>query len=134
MLHVPRVGHRLASCLVRATFTDNFYKPFRIYWTEEAQAALKAQEQCYEKQYHPVKYPPSSIFTRIGDNGGLRVAYENFQQLLFTKKYLGKSYRLAGSDLSTDQLFFTYYALSNCASASQNDPGVKAFAEDRGRA
>ncbi|XP_077552666.1 neprilysin-1-like [Haemaphysalis longicornis] len=131
MLHIPRVGPRLASCLIRATFAENFYIPYRIYWTTEASAALKAKAECYEKQYQTVKYPPVSIFTRIGDNGGLRVAYEDFQQLLFTKKYLGKNYQLSGTDLSTDQIFFTYYALSYCASASQANPDVKAFHEDR---
>ncbi|KAH7965661.1 hypothetical protein HPB49_009506 [Dermacentor silvarum] len=70
---------------------ENFYNPFTIYWMRETTEALKAKEDCFAKQYRANDY--------------------DFQQRLFTKRYLSKDYRLESLNMTADQLFFIYYTL-----------------------
>ncbi|XP_072142276.1 neprilysin-1-like [Dermacentor andersoni] len=131
MFHVPAIGHRLAVCLFRETFPENFYKPFSVYWTRETSEALKTKEDCFSKQYRANDYHAPYVFTRIGENAALRVAFEDFQQRLFTKRYLGKDYRLESLNMTADQVFFIYYALSYCSDYSQDSTDRKTFVQDR---
>ncbi|KAL1446656.1 hypothetical protein MTO96_028772, partial [Rhipicephalus appendiculatus] len=131
MFHVPAIGYRLAACLFQETFPENFYNPYSIYWTKEASQALKAKEDCFAKQYHANDYRTPYAFTRIAENAALRVAYENYQQRLYTKRYLNKDYRLEYFNMTANQLFFVYYTLSYCSDYSQDSADKKIFVQDR---
>ncbi|XP_070388497.1 platelet binding protein GspB-like isoform X2 [Dermacentor albipictus] len=131
MFHVPTIGHRLAVCLFRETFPENFYKPFSVYWTRQTSEALKTKEDCFSNQYRANNYHAPYVFTRIGENAALRVAFEDFQQRLFTKRYLGKDYRFQHLNMTADQTFFIYYALSYCSDYSQDSTDRKTFVQDR---
>ncbi|XP_049269987.1 neprilysin-1-like [Rhipicephalus sanguineus] len=109
----------------------NFYNPFSIYWTRQASQAVKAKEDCFAKQYRANNYRTPYVFTRIAENAALRVAFEDFEQRLFAKRYLNEDYRLDHLNMTADQLFFVYYTLSYCSDNSQDSTDKQIFVQDR---
>ncbi|XP_040078315.3 endothelin-converting enzyme 1-like [Ixodes scapularis] len=131
MFHVPRVGPRLAACLFQAVFEENFYHPYERLWTIASNEAFKQIPSCLSKQYGIKR--KSWMLGEIEANAGLAVAYQVFQDRLFTKRYLQKDYRLQGCDrLSSNQLFFVYFAMSYCEhSTHKKSDSMRNFFENR---
>ncbi|XP_075750984.1 uncharacterized protein LOC142817669 [Rhipicephalus microplus] len=62
--------------------------------------------------FPPAKDQPWALFDQAV---GLALAHDNLVDLLDTRRIWGKDLRLKGlENLSSDQLFFVYYAMDNC--------------------
>ncbi|KAL1467220.1 hypothetical protein MTO96_042321, partial [Rhipicephalus appendiculatus] len=73
----------------------------------------------------------TSGFEKVEDCTAVIVAYETFQQRLFSKQYLNVDYRLQGlANVTANQLFFVYYALSLCGRPDLERGGMTAVLQD----
>lgn len=73
----------------------------------------------------------TSGFEKVEDCTAVTVAYETFQKRLFSKQYLDVDYRLEGlGNVTANQLFFVYYALSRCGRPDLSGGGIKAVLQD----
>ncbi|XP_054931880.1 endothelin-converting enzyme homolog [Dermacentor andersoni] len=130
MFHIPRIGPRLTNCLFRATFATNFFMPNDYYWTNYASSNFDATAKCFGGHYK--KDQNSRMFTTVEENSGIVVAFEAFQNRLFSKQYLQMDYILEGlPDVTADQLFFIYYALSHCEISGHGSTASMMNAEER---
>ncbi|XP_049517419.1 neprilysin-3 [Dermacentor silvarum] len=130
MFHIPRIGPRLTDCLFRATFATNFFMPNDYYWTNYASSNFDETAKCFGGHYK--KNQNASMFTRVEESSGIVVAFEAFEDRLFSKQYLQMDYILDGlPDVTADQLFFIYYALSHCEMSAQGSTASMMNAEER---
>ncbi|KAL1419194.1 hypothetical protein MTO96_005294 [Rhipicephalus appendiculatus] len=128
---VARVAVRLYSALAAllrytqlrvstlGTFRACSIPPVR----ESEQTNLRSVAECLRKDldamppalksgFPPAKDQPWALFDQAV---GLALAHDNLAELLDTRRIWGKDLRLKGlENLSSDQLFFVYYAMDNC--------------------
>ncbi|XP_037518442.1 uncharacterized protein LOC119395530 [Rhipicephalus sanguineus] len=118
---VARVAVRLYTALA-ALLRDIpgvFDSPVR----ESEQANLRSVAECLRRDldamppalksgFPPAKEQPWALFDQAV---GLALAHDNLAELMDTRRIWGKDLRLKGlENLSSDQLFFVYYAMDNC--------------------
>ncbi|KAH6928539.1 hypothetical protein HPB50_016876 [Hyalomma asiaticum] len=73
---------------------------------------LNAMPTALKSGFPPAKGQPWALFDQAV---GLALAHDNLAEMLDTRRIWGKDLRLKGLEhLSSDQLFFVYYALDNC--------------------
>lgn len=73
---------------------------------------LDAMPPALKSGFPPAKEQPWALFDQAV---GLALAHDNLAELLDTRRIWGKDLRLKGlENLSSDQLFFVYYAMDNC--------------------
>ncbi|XP_077552776.1 neprilysin-2-like [Haemaphysalis longicornis] len=131
MFHIPRIGPRLISCLFRATFATNFFRPDEYFWTEYSSSNFESTAKCLEGQYKKQR-KGMSMFAAIEENAGLQVALQAYQNRLFSKKYLQLDYRLEGlRNVTAEQLFFAFYAMSLCGSSAKDASNIMVTPEYR---
>ncbi|XP_077512089.1 neprilysin-1-like [Amblyomma americanum] len=131
MFHIPRIGPRITQCLFRATFTTNFFMPYDFFWTEYSSAKVSEIASCFNAQYKNGSKDTSKL-PKIEANTGVVVAFETFQDRLFSKHYLEVDYTLHGLPNATaDQIFFVTYAQSLCHRADVDTTKMMMTPEER---
>ncbi|XP_075739737.1 membrane metallo-endopeptidase-like 1 [Rhipicephalus microplus] len=131
MFHIPRIGTRISACLYRATFSDNFYGHTDIIPMEHTSKLVNNTLNCLTPHYKN-KGQEMSGFEKVEDCTAVIVAYKTFQQRLFSKQYLNVDYRLQGlGNVTANQLFFVYYALSMCGRPDLKKAGMTTALQDR---
>ncbi|XP_075739607.1 membrane metallo-endopeptidase-like 1 [Rhipicephalus microplus] len=129
--HIPRISTRISACLFRATFSDNFYRHTDIIPMEYTSKHVNNTLNCLTRHYKN-KGQEMTGFEKVEDCTAVIVAYETFQQRLFSKQYLNADYRLQGlGKVTANQLFFVYYALSMCGRPHLKKAGMTAVLQDR---
>ncbi|KAL1480423.1 hypothetical protein MTO96_051043 [Rhipicephalus appendiculatus] len=130
MFQIPRIGTRISACLFRATFSYNFYSHTDLIPMEHTSKNLNNTLYCLTPHYKN-KGQETSGFEKVEDCTAVIVAYETFQQRLFSKQYLNVDYRLQGlANVTANQLFFVYYALSLCGRPDLERGGMTAVLQD----
>ncbi|XP_050043126.3 uncharacterized protein [Dermacentor andersoni] len=128
MFHIPRIGTRLSACLFRATFSFNH--PTDVVPMEHASMNLNHTLNCLTPHYQN-KSEATSDFQKVEDFTAVNAAYETFQERLFSKQYLNVDYMLQGlGNVTADQLFFVYYALSRCKRPGMNGSAMMTVQQD----
>ncbi|XP_054931908.1 endothelin-converting enzyme 1-like [Dermacentor andersoni] len=121
MFHIPRVGPRLSNCLFDAIFGTSALNSLSISQTETTSKHFETTSRCLEQHYNSSKKEAMTTASRIEENSALVVAYEAYEDRLFTKQYLNRDYGFANlENVNSEQLFFAYYALNYCT--SRNSP------------
>ncbi|CAN7999730.1 unnamed protein product [Ixodes hexagonus] len=104
----------------------NFYEPEGAWWTEQTRALVDERTSCLQRRHddlmdmkHPERrnYDPPYLsgLSDLEDTVGVRVALKIYKDRLYTNRYLNRDYRFAGAeDISSQELFFIYYARSLC--------------------
>ncbi|KAL1482047.1 hypothetical protein MTO96_015132 [Rhipicephalus appendiculatus] len=131
MFHIPRIGPRLSKCLFEATFGTSALNAFSIPWTETTSKQFESTSRCLKKHYSPQEKVMTTGH-RIEENSALVIAYEAYQSLLYTKQYLHRDYGVGNLDnVTSEQLFFVYYALNYCTSQDSTNEAKRVIMRDR---
>ncbi|XP_037508548.2 uncharacterized protein LOC119385063 [Rhipicephalus sanguineus] len=134
MFQIPRIGTRVSTCLFRATFSYNFYSHTDLIPMEPTSKNLNNTLNCLTPHYKN-KDQETSGFEKVEDCTAVVVAYEAFQERLFSKQYLNVDYRLRGlGNVAANQLFFVYYALVRLLAVLYSVPlGISSVLQKSGR-
>ncbi|XP_042149980.1 neprilysin-1-like [Ixodes scapularis] len=122
LLQVPRIGVRLAHCLLEAALgtSDQHTYP----WTPLSRSRYKVVRQCFNERYSAVMDPlekqivyelPDVVNRNIYEHVAVSMAHLEFREGVRRLSNNYSDYRLAAAQhWSSDQLFFVYYAESLC--------------------
>uniref|UniRef100_A0A6G4ZYR0 Putative peptidase family m13 n=1 Tax=Rhipicephalus microplus TaxID=6941 RepID=A0A6G4ZYR0_RHIMP len=131
MFHIPRIGPRISKCLFEATFGTSALKTINIPWTEMTLKQFDSTSQCLEKYYSPQEKVMTPAH-RVEESSALVIAYESYQSRLYTKHYLHRDYGIGNLDnVTSEQLFFLYYALNHCTSRNSLNDTKRVIMRDR---
>ncbi|EEC08256.1 hypothetical protein IscW_ISCW006879 [Ixodes scapularis] len=119
-LHLSRLGTRFFAALSKLLYDSTVYEletPLRF--TPDAQAALDRLLDCIVQDARPLfghHQDPSHLRLALLEQVlAIQLAFLAFRQLLGTRRIWKRDFRLAPlPDVSSDKLFFIYYALDHC--------------------
>ncbi|KAG0412161.1 hypothetical protein HPB47_010700 [Ixodes persulcatus] len=119
-LHLSRLGTRFFAALSKLLYDSTVYEletPLRF--TPDAQAALDRLLDCIVQDARPLfghHQDPSHLRLALLEQVlAIQLAFLAFRQLLGTRRIWKRDFRLAPlPNVSSDKLFFIYYALDHC--------------------
>lgn len=133
VVHSARYGVRLAKAMTRMLYEKSyFYDTGKLFpemvWSEVSAENFRTVVQCFEDKYSAIDDPTNPSHKLKGSNvneslfeesAAIAPAFKAFHQLLNIFRIWQRDFRMMNAEsLSSDKLFFIYYALDNCAKAN----------------
>ncbi|XP_064470983.1 uncharacterized protein LOC135385545 [Ornithodoros turicata] len=124
--HLSRVAVRLFTALVKILYEGTLYEQETpLQFTSEAERELNEATDCFQRDFERNRGVTSLNaswvrYSLLEQGLALSLAYRAFRELLHVKRIWRLDFRLTTlRNVSSDQLFFMYYALDNCEYSDQ---------------